>query len=127
MSHIEYSGQGLRWIWGNYNTFRGFGGFGRILKLYVGIAVHKQYNLLDTIFNYIFHLETPGKYLCLSPKSRLSFSRRSRPWIVGFLDLFIDISLEVPNEKYRQILYLIDYIAYGQQFPHKFWNSPKSA
>ena len=25
------------------------------------------------------------------------------------------------------ILYLIDYVAYGPQFPHKFWNSPKSA
>ena len=25
------------------------------------------------------------------------------------------------------MLYLIDYIAYGPQFPHTFWNSPKSA
>ena len=24
-------------------------------------------------------------------------------------------------------MYLIDYIAYGLQFPHGFWNSPKSA
>ena len=46
--------------------------------------------------------------------------------IVYFLGR-IDIFLEVQNEKYGQILYLIDNIAYGPQFPHKFRNSPKSA
>ena len=33
--------------------------------------------------------------------------------VVGFLDLFIDIFLEVQDQKYSSILYLIDYIAYG--------------
>ena len=33
--------------------------------------------------------------------------------VVGFGDLSIDISLEVQNKRYSQILYLIDYIAYG--------------
>ena len=89
----------------------------------MGIAGHKQYSLLDTIFNYIFHFGPPGKYLYLSHKHRLSVGRRSRPRIVGFLDLFIDMFLEVQNERYSLILYLIDYIAYGPQFPHKVWNS----
>ena len=47
--------------------------------------------------------------------------------IVDLGDLSIDIFLEVQNEKYSRILYLTDYIAYGTQSPHKFWNSPKSA
>ena len=85
----------------------------------MGIAVHKQYGLLDTIFSYIFQFGPPGKYLYLSPKNRLSMGRRSRPRIVDFLYLFIDMFLEVQDEKYSQILYLIDYIVYGPQFPEK--------
>ena len=30
---------------------------------------HKQYHLLDTIFNYIFYLGPPGKHLYLSPEN----------------------------------------------------------
>ena len=30
--------------------------------------------------------------------------------VVGFLDLFIDIFLEVQNKRYSQILYIIDYV-----------------
>ena len=33
--------------------------------------------------------------------------------VVGFLDLFIDVFLEVQNKKDIQILYLIDYVAFG--------------
>ena len=36
--------------------------------------------------------------------------------VVGFLDFFIDIFLEVQDKKYSQILYLIGYIAYGLHF-----------
>ena len=90
-------------------------------KICVGIAVHKQYSLLDTMFNYIFPLGPPGKNTWV-----LKFDYPSAG-IVGFLDLFIDIFQEVQNEKYSHILYLIDYIAYGPQFQHKFWNSPTSA
>ena len=35
------------------------------------------------------------------------------PHVVGFGDLSIDVFLEVQNKRYSQILYLIDYIAYG--------------
>ena len=91
------------------------------------LILSPQYSLVDIIFNYTFHFGPPGKYLYLSPKHRLSVGRRSRPQIVVFLDFSIDIFLEVQKEKYSWILYLIDYIAYGPQFPRKFWNSPKSA
>ena len=33
--------------------------------------------------------------------------------VVGFLDFFMDFFLEVQDKKYSQILYLIEYIAYG--------------
>ena len=46
--------------------------------------------------------------------------------VVGFLDLFIDIFLEVQNKRYSQILYLIDYIAYGL-YGIKLKTSRKSA
>ena len=36
--------------------------------------------------------------------------------IMDFWDLSIDISLEVQNQKYNQILYLLDYIVPGPQF-----------
>ena len=38
--------------------------------------------------------------------------------VVDFGDLNIDISLEVQDTKYSQILYLIGYIAYG---PHLWY------
>ena len=46
--------------------------------------------------------------------------------VVVFWDLNIDIVLEVQNRKYNQILYLIDYIVYGPQFPHTCWKFPNS-
>ena len=33
--------------------------------------------------------------------------------VVGFLDLFIDVFLEVQNKRSSSILYLIDYVVYG--------------
>ena len=36
--------------------------------------------------------------------------------VVGFLDFFIDIFLEVQNKKYSQILYLIHYVVPGLHF-----------
>ena len=36
--------------------------------------------------------------------------------VVGFLDFFIDIFLEVQNKRYSQILYLIDYVVPGLHF-----------
>jgi len=39
---------------------------------------HKQYILVDTIFNYIFHFGIPGTYLYLSPRNTPFWCRRSR-------------------------------------------------
>ena len=39
--------------------------------------------------------------------------------VVGFLDFFIDIFLEVQDKKSSLILYLIGYIAYGFHFWYK--------
>ena len=36
--------------------------------MYVGIAVHEQYSLLDTMFDYICHFGPLGTYLYLSSK-----------------------------------------------------------
>ena len=41
--------------------------------------------------------------------------------VVGFLDFFIDIFLEVKDEKYSSILYLIDYIAHGLHLWYKIY------
>ena len=39
--------------------------------------------------------------------------------VVGFGDLSIEVFVEVHNQKYRQILYLIDCIAYGLHLWYK--------
>ena len=57
----------------------GFRRFPWILKFYTITEAHKQYSLLDTIFNYIFDFGHPGKHLYLSPKNPLHVGRRSRP------------------------------------------------
>ena len=59
-------------------------GFRQIsLKTYIYTIneAHKQYSLLDTIFNYIFYLGPPGTYLYLSPQNSLHVGR------LRFLDL----------------------------------------
>ena len=61
---------------------------GEKIQIYIEIEAQEQYSLIDTIFNYIFDFGPPGKYLYLSPKNPLSVGRRSRPWIVGFADVF---------------------------------------
>ena len=47
--------------------------------------------------------------------------------VVGFLDFFIDVFLEVQNKRYSEILYLIDYIAYGLNLWYEIYFSRKSA
>ena len=67
---------------------------------YTRNEAHKQYSLLDTIFNYIFYLGPPGKYLYLSPQNPLHVGREAGRHVVGFLYFFIDIFLEVQDTKY---------------------------
>ena len=66
-------------------------GFRQIsLNIYIFYTIneaHKQYSLLDTIFNHIFHLGPPGKYLYSSPKNQLYVGRRSRPTCSRFSGL----------------------------------------
>ena len=47
--------------------------------------------------------------------------------VVGFLGFVIDIFLQVQDKTYIQILYLIDYIAYGLQLWYKEYFSRKFA
>ena len=62
-------------------------------------------------------IKFPGKYLSLGLQNPLlvHVGRLRRP-VVGFLDLFINIVLEVQNKKYSQILYLIDNVVPGLHF-----------
>ena len=56
-----------------------FGRCPRIFIFYTIKEAHKQYSLLDTIFNYIFYFGPPGKHLYLSPQNPLHVGRLSRP------------------------------------------------
>ena len=69
-----------------------FGRFPWIFIFYTINEIHKQYNLLDTIFNYIFYFGPPGKHLYLSPQNPLHVGRRSRPTCSRFSYVFIDVS-----------------------------------
>jgi len=60
---------------------------------------HKQYILLDTIFNYVFHFGLPGICLYLSPQNIPFWRRRSRHWKGYYPEFSKDMFLEVQNEK----------------------------
>ena len=60
----------------------------------------EQHSLLDTIFDYIFILDLQEIYLKYQKN-------------IYYMSASGKIVLQVQNEKYSQILYLIDYIVYG--------------
>ena len=45
--------------------------------------------------------------------SKPTTCRPAKRHVVGFLDFFIDVFLEVQHKRYSSIVCLIDYIAYG--------------
>ena len=58
----------------------------------------------------------PGKHLYLRKSSKPTTCRPAKPADIRhvvFFEFFINVFLEVQNEKYSSILYLIDCIAYG--------------
>ena len=54
----------------------------------------------------LFYFGPAGRHLHLSPQNPLVGRH-----VVGFLDFFMDVFLEVQNNGHSQILHLIDYIA----------------
>ena len=76
----------------------------------------EQHSLVDAICDYIFYLGASGKYLPLNPKNNYMSAGEAGRHVVGFLDSFIEIDLEVQNKRYSQILYLIDYVVPGLHF-----------
>ena len=81
----------------------------------------KQYSLLDTIFNYIFCLRPPGKHVYLSPQNLHMSAGEAGRHVVGCFLFVLDIFLEVQDQRYSQILYLINYIAYGFYLWYIIW------
>ena len=59
-------------------------GFARKCQFCFINEAHKQYSLLNTIFNYIFYLGPPGKYLQTSQENLLHVGRLRRPTCSGF-------------------------------------------
>ena len=53
------------------------------------------------------------------PKTHYMSASEAGRHVVGFLDFFIDIFLEVQYKKYSYILYLITYTAYGLHLWYK--------
>ena len=76
-----------------------------IYIFYIINEAHKQYSLLDTTFNYIFYLEPPGKHLYLSLQNPLHVAGEAGRCVVGFIDCFIDVFLEVQHERQLNIVY----------------------
>ena len=72
---------------------------------------HKQYNLSDTIFNHIFDFGPPGKHLRFYTKIKQTYYMSAgvaSQCVIGFGDLSIDVFLDAQNQRYSQILYLLD-------------------
>ena len=55
-----------------------FGTFPWKCWFYIINEAHKQYSLLDTIFNYIFYVGPPGKHLYLGTQNQLRLPNCSR-------------------------------------------------
>ena len=53
------------------------------------------------------------------PKTHYMSAGEAGRHVVGFLNLSIDVFLEVQKQTYSQRLYLIDYIAYGLHLLYK--------
>ena len=66
----------------------------------MGIAVHEQYSLLDTIFNYMFILDLQENIYKKVKKTYYVSADEAGRCVVLFEDLSIDVFLEVQNEKY---------------------------
>ena len=58
-------------------------------------------------------LELQENIYTQAPKTHYMSAGETGRHVVGFLDLLIDVFLEVQNKRYSQICYLIDYIAYA--------------
>ena len=76
----------------------------------------EQHSQLDTIFDNIFICEPPGTYLFKVLKTYYMLAGETGQHVVGFLDIFIDIFLEIQNKRYSKILYLVDYVVPGLHF-----------
>ena len=63
------------------------GRFPSIFIFYTINEAHKQYSLLDKIFNYIFYLGPPGKYLYKNQENLLHIGRLRRPTCSKFWGL----------------------------------------
>ena len=80
--------------------FEALADFGRVFFGGVGISVHQQYSLLDTIINYMSFLDLQENiYKKVKKTDYPSAGFAGRP-VVGFGDLSIDIFLEVQNKTY---------------------------
>ena len=84
-----------------------------LFGLYTLNEAHKQYCLLVKIFSHIFYLGPPGTHLYLSPQSHYMPAGEAGRHVAGVHDVLIDYSLEVQDNRYSQMLYLVDHIAYG--------------
>ena len=62
-----------------------FGRFPWKFVFYTINEAHKQYSLLDKIFDYIFYPGPPGKYLYLSPQNPLHLAGEAGRQVVDFL------------------------------------------
>ena len=90
-----------------------FGRFPLTFRFYTINEAHKQYSVLDIIFNYIFDFGPPGKHPQQVRKTYYMSVGFAGRHAVGAGDLSIHVFLEVQNKRYSQISYLVDYIAYG--------------
>ena len=68
----------------------------------------KPCSLLHAMFDYIFYIVAQERIYTGVPKSHFAGGH-----VVGFLNFVISVFLEVQDQRYSQILYLIDYIAYS--------------
>ena len=87
--------------------FLGFGSFPWKCNYFTRNETQEQHSLSDTIFEYIFDFPPVQYFINFLFSCSAGDTGRH---VVGFLDLFINVFLEVQDKTYSKLVYLIDYI-----------------
>ena len=71
------------------------------MKFYITKETHKQYSLLDTVFDYILYFGPPRKHPYSRSPHPSHVGQRNFRYVIAFLDIFTNVPLEAQHKRYN--------------------------